>query len=857
MKVALGGGNVDFKRAAPNPTVGAVPTPDWVEPTTGCVTTIRRTGDGSERMNDLKFAIRQLLKHPAFSALAIMTFALGIGLVTTQFSLIDAILLRGLPIEGAQRLVHVYRLNPQTLDVHSWESVPYRDYLAFQKQQTTLDTVAAVGQVGLNISGHGSAASHHEGAQVTANLLDVLGVHPELGRWFVPGEDQPGQGQFAIVSHGFWQSHFAGDPGVLGRSINLNGEAATIIGVMPPRFSFPATHEIWMNLRESSESDPRVPGSLRVEMVGRLKPEVTLSQAKAEFNTIAQRLEKEHPDTNLGYSRMNVTKYAYAYSGNGTEPILYLMLAMTSFILLLACVNVANMLLARAARRARELAVRAAVGASRWRLIRQLLIEALLLASFGAVGGLLIANLGVDQLQHHIVERMNVPGWFDFRIDYRVAGFAMLLTLLAGLLAGGVPAWQAARVDLNSALKDESRGASGIRMGRISRWLVTAQVGFACALLIGVCITLGMVRLLQKANLDYAPDRLLSGRIELQDSTHPTKEIRAGFYRNLLTELAGQPGVAHIAVSSRNLITSGVSTRVAQESVSYDHENQHPTVWLEVVSEGYFSLLNFKPIQGRLFESIDRLDRPMVAVVNQSFARRLWPNSDPLGQRFRTDQTADQWVTVIGVVPDARMQGIFAPGRDDGVGFYLAQDQMGWGWLTLLVRTEGDPSRLIDPMRLAVGSLDPNQPVHTIGTLAEHTARQIRGFTVVGAMAGIFALVTLFLGAVGVYGVTSFAVGQRTREFGVRMALGASIRSVLALVILQAGRQILTGIGIGLLLAFLITRPMVNVFVPEIVNNPMNYALVAGLILAVGFFAIWFPANRAARIDPMEALRAE
>lgn len=807
-------------------------------------------------MNDLKFALRQLLRQPGFSLLAAFSLALGIGLVSTQFSLIDGILLRGLPVPDAQRLLHVSRLNPQGDQGVPWEPVPYRDYLLIREQQTTLETVAAVNPLGFNITGRGRTPAHHLGARADANLLEVLGVTPQLGRWFEPAEDAPGQPLFIVLSHGLWQEEFAGDPGVLGRALVINGEAGTIVGVMPPRFTFPTSQRLWTNLR-AVPNDPRENPLDRVELIGKLRPGVSLAQATAEFHTLAARLVGLYPETNRGYERMNVEKFAYAYAGGGTEPILYIMLAMTGFILALACVNVANMLLGRASRRARELAVRAAIGASRWRLTRQLLLEALLLAFVGAVGGLLLARLGVDQLQHQFVERMNVPGWFEFRLDYRVITVAVLVTLVAGVLAGIVPAWQAARVDVNAALKDESRGASSLTLGRFSRWLVTAQIGFSSMLLVAACILAWTVHLTRQANVRYEPERLLSGRIELQDATHPTPADRARFYQNLIDRLRAEPGVEAVAVTSRDLIGPGVQTRVAPEGVAFEHENEQPLVWLEVVSGDYFGLLGVGPTAGRLFDSRDQVTAPRTAVVNQSFARQFWPDRDPLGQRFRSSQTRDQWVTVVGVVPDLQMQGIFSAPNMNPAGFYLTQDQAGWGWLFLLARTRSDPSSLADPVRAAVAELDPEQPVHSIGTLAAQTARQIRGFTVVGVMAGIFALITLFLGAVGVYGVTSFAVGQRTREFGVRMALGATVGGVLQLVLRQGAKQIAFGLGGGLIAAFFITRPLTDVFGDELVNSPLVYGLVVAVIAAAGLLALWIPARRAAKIDPMEALRAE
>lgn len=787
--------------------------------------------------------------------MAAFSLALGIGLVSTQFSLIDGILLRGLPVPDAERLMHVSHRPPNGEDGY-WMPVPYRDYLQLRERQDVLEATAAVTVGGFNLSGQGRIPSHQAGAFASANLLDVLGVSTALGRWFSAEEDVPGQPLLAVISHALWVEEFGGDPAVLGRPLTVNGEPGTIIGIMPPKFSFPGNQRLWINMRPTP-SDPRVRRIDRAELFGKLRPGITREQAAASLSAIAASLQSVWPDTNTGIDRMNVQPVPFAYSGGGTRPILYLMLAMTGFILALACVNVANMLLGRAAQRTRELAVRAAVGASRGRLARQLLGESLVLALFGAIGGLFIARFGVDWLQSYFVNELDVPGWFEFRLDGRVASIAVACTVLAGVLAGLIPAWQASRLDVNTALKDDHRAASSLGVGRIGRWLVTAQIAFSSALLVAACVLGWTVYSTRDANLRFQPEQLLAGRIELQEGTQPTPEKRALFYRQLMARLQAEPGVAAVAVSSRNFVGSGVYTAVAPEGLVYHHDNERPNVWLEVVSAGYFDLIGVGALRGRLFDSREHSPANRAAVVNESFARRFWPGEDPLGRRFKSSQTDDAWVTVIGVVPDLKMQGIFQPSGRNEEGFYLAQDQMGWGWLDLFVRTKGDPVKLITPLRQAIASLDPDQPIHSVATLEARTQQALRGFTMVGTMAGTFAVVTLFLGAIGVYGVTSLAVNRRVHEFGIRMALGASVAQVLGLVLAQGGRQIALGLAAGLATGFAITRPMQNLFGDEMANNPVIYLVVAFIIALVGFLALWLPARRAANIDPQIALRSE
>ncbi|MBI2515284.1 MAG: ABC transporter permease [Opitutae bacterium] len=808
-------------------------------------------------MNSLRFAFRLLLRQKSFSFIAAFSLALGIGLVATQFSLIDGILLRGIPAPDAQRIMHIGRLAPASQGRDGWELLPYRDFIAFRDRQTSFDLLVGATTGRMNLSAPGRMPSSHPGGFVTYNVPELMGAQPMLGRWFTATEDQIGKPTLVVLSHKLWQEEFASDPSVLGQPLSVNGVAGTIIGVMPPHFSFPSSERLWVNLRPGP-NDPRTTPVDRAEMIGRLKPGVSVEQARAEFDGIAASLERQWPESNRGYNRMDIDKIAFAYAGGGTVPILALLLAMTVFILALACVNVANMLLGRAAQRTRELAVRAAVGASRARLVRQLLGEALLLAGLGAVGGLIAAQFGVDLLDTYLAHQPFTPDWFDFRLDYRVVGATALLTVLAGLFAGIMPAVQASRLDVNTALKDDARAAASMGLGRVARWLVTAQIAFSSALLVAACVLGWTVYETRQTNLRYDPDRLLRGRIEIYDAVYPSLEKRAQFFRELMERLRSEPGVDSVAVTSRAFIGNGVPTPVAPEGVVFKHANERPSLWLEVVSTDYFKLAGVTALRGRLFDAREQSLANRVAVINESFARKFWSGQDPIDRRFQSSQTPEgEWITVIGVVPDMKMQGLFAPPGIDEAGFYLVQDQMGWGWLDIFIRTKGDPLQYVTPVRKAIASLDPNQPIHSIGTLTSITAQAARGFTIVGVMAGIFAGVTLFLGAIGVYGVTSLAVSRRTREFGVRMALGATVGQVLRLVLVQGGRQIGLGLGVGLVGGFLLTRPVQSIFGPGVMNNPVVYLVVAAVIALVGLLALWLPAHRAARLDPMVALRSE
>lgn len=805
-------------------------------------------------MHTLKFAFRQILLRPAFSLMAAFSLALGVGLVSTQFSLIDAVLLRGIPAPDAQRIMRIVRLAQTNRGGFDWQDfAPFRDFLAFRERQTSFDVIAASTTRGMNLSRPGRLPSWHLGSLTTANVPTLLGVQPLLGRWFTADEDQIGQPQFVVLSHQLWQDEFAADPHVLGTAITLNGTPATVIGVMPPRFAFPTSERLWVNLR-TGPNDPRTTDIDRVEMIGHLKRGVEPAQAQAEMDAIAAALARQWPETNEGRTRMDMRKIAFAYAGSGTVSILVLLLAMTVFILALACVNVANMLLGRATARTREFAVRSALGADRGRLVRQFLGESLVLAALGCAGGLWLSLMGVEMLSHYLAQMPGLPNWFDFRLDLRVVAATMGLTVIAGLLSGLVPALHASRVNVNTALKEHALATSGTELGRIARWLVTAQIAFSSALLVAACVLGWTVYQTRQANLRYNPDHLLTGRLEVQDATHPTLADRARFFRELMQRIQSEPGVEAVAVSSRNLTNSGLSVPVTIDGVVPTHPNERPLVWGEVVSSDYFKLLGVSALRGRLFDQREQAAEVRSAIINESFARKFWPRQNPIGRRFRSD---DDWMTVIGVVPDLKMQGLMAPAGADEAGFYLAQDQMGWGWLDIFIRTKGDPMKLVDPVRRAIASLDANQPIHSIGTLTGTTAQAIRGYSAIGLMAAVFAVVTLFLGSVGVYGVTSLAVSRRTREFGVRMALGATLGQVLGMVLAQGGRQIVIGLAFGLTGGFLLTRPLLDVFGTGVMNNPFVYLVVAGVTALVSLGALWIPARRAAQIDPMIALRTD
>ncbi len=809
--------------------------------------------------SSLPLLLRQILRTPVPSALAILALGLGVGLVSTQFALIEGILLRNLPFRNSARLMHIGRTSIDGSGNGSWAWMPLRDFDGFRRQQSLFETFTAFSSTQLNYSGGSTPPRRFNGVLVTDDLLDSLQVKPVLGRLFQPGESSPGSPPLAILSHAAWQRDFGGQPDVIGKSIRLNGEPTTVVGVMPEGFHFPMNREdVWINLR-ADLSETAAKGTPWVEAMGHLKPGITRDQARAELNGIAARLAERWPESNKEQRSLDIASFPFAYAGTGTAPLLVVMLAMTLFVLLLACANVANLLLARTVRRAHELAIRVALGANRWQIVRGALAESLVLALLGATLGLGLAVFGASLLNRHVTEGMDVPFWFDFHINLPVVSASLALAALAGVIAGLLPALYAVRTDVHDVLKDGSRSGSNRGLTRFGRFLVTGQVALSCALLVGcTLLTLELIAL-KRLHLARNPDQLVVGRIELHDARYKDPDARSLFYRQVVGQVATIPGISHVAVSSRDLISPGVGIRFEMEGVRYDRDSDRPATFLEVVSPSYFETVGLGLVRGRLFNNSDVAGQPVVALVNQSFAQRHWPGQDPIGKRLRRHETDAPWATVVGIVPDLPMGGLgdFSGDAANNAGYYLCQDQLGWGWLSLLVRVSGNPQLLVDPIRNAVAAVDPNQPIHAINTLPAMSQRTLKGLQVVGTQSGIFGIIAAFLAAVGVFGVTSFAVSQRTREFGIHAALGADMQRITRMVLRQGASQLAIGLVIGLPLARLLVQPIGNFLSLVSISDPSVYLGVALLVGAVTTLSIWIPARRAARIDPILALRAD
>lgn len=805
-------------------------------------------------MNDLKFALRQLTRHKGASLLAILVLGLGIGLVVMQFSFVNGVMLKGLPFTNSEQLHVITRLKPGQ---PGWAPSGRREFAFLREHQTSFTDLAAFAHQRLALSGPGAEPQYYLGAALTANTLPLLGAQPQLGRAFAEGEDQPGAAPLVLLSHRIWQRDFGSDSSVVGRAVKLNGETATVIGVMPAGFAFPVIEDVWTNLRVG---DSAPPSESAVEVFGRLRAEVRLEAAQNEFNALAARLAETHPDTNDGHTQARLQSYLEFYNGPEAAPMLWTMLAMVVGVLLIACSNVANLLLARAVRRVRELAVRNALGASRAHTLRLLLGESLVLATLGAALGLGIAKLGTTLLARQL-ELTRAPFWFDVSLDWRAVLVVIACAAVAGIVAGLFPALQAARINLNDQLKDSSRGASSFHLGRFSKLLVTAQIALSCCLLVVTGLMARSVALAHSAETMPHLDAMLSARLELLPESFPTPADRAQFFTTTAERLAALPGAPQVAWTSRHPGDSTMIERTEIVGRNYARREEMPLVHYEIISPDYFATVGVPVLKGRPFTTSDGVQGSAVCLVNQALADKHWPGEDPVGKQVHPRREGSDWLattgplTVMGVVPDLGLTGR-SPNPDKS-GIYVPLRLADPRTLTLLVRTDRDPAALAPTVRQVIKDVAPDQPVLALQTVRQGMRDQVRVRRMISTMFVIFGGAAILLACAGIYGVSSFALQQRTREFGIRIALGARPRTLTTLLLRQSAGQLGGGVLGGLLLAFALSQPLRAMLFQVSTSDPLVYGGVLIAVLTAALLAMSPAIFRSTRIAPVEALRAE
>jgi putative ABC transport system permease protein len=798
---------------------------------------------------DLRYGARMLLKNPGFTLVAVLTLSLGIGANTAIFSVVNAVLLRPLPFAEPERLVWLWDTQPQLPTAPA--SLP--DFLDWKSQNQSFEHLAAF-ESGSMFLDTGDGMRDTPVGLVTPETFALFRVSPILGRTFTDEETLPGRFRVAVLSHAMWQGRFGSDPNVLGRTIDVSGAPYTIIGVMPEGFSFPDRAELWRPLPIDPHKLDRGPHYLRV--VGRLKPAVTLAQAQAEMSALAARLAEQYPEKIAGHGvKLELLRDVVV---GDIGPALFVLLGAVGFVLLIACANVANLLLARVGVRQKEIAVRTALGASRLRIVRQLFTESLMLSVGGGAAGLLIAAWGVKWLVS--MSPGTIPRVQEIAVDPRVVGYTLLISVATSLLFGLAPALQASRPDLTGALKEGGRGSAGLLRNRLRSVLVVSEVALSLVLLIGAGLMIRSFAKLNQVDPGFNPDQVLTMGVALLPSKYPDDERVASFYSQLLERAAATPGVASAgAISDLPFSGADTSDSFTIEGRPPVAKQDEPSTEYRVVTPRYFESMGIPLLAGRDFALSDTKQSPNVVVINQAFARRHFAGESPLGHRLRLQGQERDPLLIVGVVGDVRHIGLDEQPIPEAYVPFL-QDPLGETYqrsMTIVARTQSDPGAVAGSLRAALTSLDKSLPVFAFKPMTEYLRDSLarRRFNLILLTA--FGGVALALAAVGIYGVISYGVTQRTHEIGIRMALGAEKGNVLWLVVRQGMILALGGVALGLLASLALMRLMETLLYGVSVTDPLTFTVIALLLTSVALLACFVPARRAAKVDPLVALRYE
>jgi putative ABC transport system permease protein len=810
-------------------------------------------------LQDIRFGLRMLLKSPSVSIVATIALALGIGANTAIFSVVNAVLLRPLPFPDSESLVAVFETNLERGLQRGSHSYP--NFMDIRAQNTVFEHMSSYHGGDFIMTGRGEPA-RLQGSVVTADLFPLLGIQPILGRTFLPDEDKPTEtGRVVILSHALFQQRFGGDPSIINQRITLDGVSFTVIGVMPASFEFPIQNdpvELWTTIAgDASGSEPVTTqrGAHFLQVIARLKSGVTKEQAQAELTTIASRLEQQYPDTNTRRS-LRMEPALTALVGD-VRPALLILLGAVACVLLIACANVANLLLARATSRHKEMAIRSALGASRVRVIRQLLTESVLLSLLGGGIGLLLAVWWSDLLV--ALGKEDIPRAVHVGMDWRVLGFTLGVSLLTGLIFGLAPAFHSSKTELVESLKEGGRGTSeGGRRNRVRNVLVVVELAIAVILLVGAGLLMQSLWRLQKVNSGLQPENVLTFNVVLPEVKY-NSDKQAQFFIDLKQRLESTPGVQS-ASAILPLPLSG-----DRFSISFEIEGRplppkdHPSADFFAAGVGYFKTMGIPILKGRDFEDRDKHGSTPVIIITDAFARQYFPNEDPIGKRIKpgigTYEDEDNPMReVIGVVGDIRNRSL---NTEPKPAYYVPQTQVPFSQLVAVVKTTGEPHSLVSAATKVVAAMDQDIPLFGVKSMPEYLSSSVAAPRFSTTLLAIFAAVALVLTIVGLYGVMSYSVAQRTNEIGIRLALGAQSRDVLLMIVKQGGTLILLGLAIGLVGAFALTRLIASLLFGVTAKDPITFGAVAVLLAIVALLACYIPALRATKVDPMDALRCE
>jgi predicted permease len=809
--------------------------------------------------HDLAYGFRMLLKQPRFTVVAVLSLAIGIGANTAISSVTNALLLRPLPYKDAERLVILWNRSPGINVEQDWFSPG--QYLDVKAENQVFENVAATIDSSFNLTGNGTP-ERIEGARVSSSLFAVLGTQPSAGRAFTAEEDEQGKPTTAILSHAFWQRYFGGQPDVIGKTLSINGTAVPIVGIMPRDFML--NKEVMPTVNKISNAEillslPMGWGKRTTRtnedynIFGRLKPGVTASQAQADIDRIVGRMKEQYPENyppGSGFM-ISVVPLLQQVVGDIRRPLLIL-LGAVGFVLLIACANVANLQLARAAVRQREIAIRAAVGAGRLRIIRQLLTESVLLSLIGGVLGLVLAFAGLRFLLS--LGPDTLPRLSEIGIEGRVLGFTFVVSVLTGIIFGILPALRASRVDLNGVLKDSGRSGSSATQHRLRGLFVVTEIALSLILLIGAGLLVRSYGHIQNANPGFNPRNVLSFRLSLPNSKYKGPAV-TNFYRQLTDQIKTIPGVESVG-TSYSLPMSSVALAwgpitiegyVPRNSADFIMSNER------FVSPGYFSALGVPLVKGRLFDERDVKDAQQTVIVNENLANRFWPNQDPIGKRLERGDS-EPWRTVVGVVRDTKE---FSADKEPPISIYHPHEQFPIGTMFLVVRSSKDAAALTSEITKQIQALDPELPAFEFRTMEQRLSESLTRRRFSTFLLGVFAVVALVLAVIGIYGVMAYSVTQRTQEIGIRMALGAQPRRIMMMVVRHSLVLVICGVVIGLVGAFALTRVLTSLLFGVSSTDALTFAAPPLILSVIALLASYFPARRASRVDPTVALRSE
>ncbi len=798
-------------------------------------------------LRDIRYGIRSLVKRPGFTVVALIALALGIGANTAIFSLVNAVLLTPLPFAEPDRLVWMWG---NIRNGGNRASVAPLDFLDYRKENKTFEEFAASFSIplALNLTGSGEP-ERLSAAAVTGNYFQALGAKPALGRIFLLENERPGGDQVAVLSYGLWQKRFGGEHGIIGKTVTLDGTAREVIGVMPQHFSFPLAAALWVPINFDFSPEMKQRKAHFMRPIGKLKEGVTIAQAQADLDAIARRLEEQYPATNTGWG-LRLVSLREQLVGN-TRPTLFILLGAVGFVLLIACANVANLLLVRAAARQKEIALRTALGAGRFRIVRQMITESVLLALVGGTLGTLLAIWGVDLLI--ALSADNIPSTAHVRIDGTVLGFTLLISLLTGVLFGLAPALRTMKLNLSESLKEGGRSSSeGAGRNRTRSVLVVIESAVTVVLLVGAGLLVRSLIQLQNTSPGFDAHNVLTMRVDLSRQKYSTPDKSSSFFQELESRISGLPGVESLGLVTE-LPLSG-----QPNDMPFTVEGRPPVTIdqsfgadFRRVNQHYLRTLRIPLLRGRNFTEQEVRQSAKVVVISELLASQVFPSEEPIGKRL-VMAMGDQVFEIIGVAGDIRHRSLEA---QPFPAMYMPT--YATGRANLVIRTQGDPTNIAAAVRKEVQAIDPDQPVADVKTMEQWLDAAVAAPRYRTALLGLFALLALVLASTGIYGVMSYSVAQRTHEIGVRMALGARQLDVLKLVVRQGMGLVLIGVALGLVGAIALTRVMSTLLFGVGAKDPVTFAVVATLLSLVAFVACYIPARRATKVDPLEALRYE